>query len=386
MDTIYQCFFSENNRSIFTILDIIILLYIWSKTGFSLYTDLYNQNKARSYFFLIFLFCMFSMWASDWYHYLEEFEMVKSYGALHINLESFYIWLIESVCTNYMQFRFIIWGAAVYILYLLFRRISLPLELLIFVFCGIWLIWFSYARVSLAMALIFLGYSLWYKPIGTRKLLSRCIAIAVMCSAFFFHKSAAFGIAVAFFAIASEKFSKKTTIIYLILLPLLVILIRGYIVDFLYMDFDSSENELQANLAAGQRNFTEISSSTKGLGSIIRDFFELAVYYVISYLCLIYSLKKKNELSHVPSELDAFVRICFFLILFASIFAFNLGFNTSTIYRRFILFSFIPCTVAICYFHYYKLFPKITPKVIQLGIIGMFYTIFYSLYCTLLGI
>lgn len=382
--SIYNFIISEGSRAFFTVIDIIILLYIWNKTKSSvLYANSGKENGQLKFALLMFIFCIFSMWAADWYHYLEEFEHVKHYGGEHINLEPVYIWLIENICSNIIQFRVIIWGAAVLLLYKLFRRVSLPTELLVCVFCGIWLIWFSYARASLAMILIYFGFSLCYKPVFSSKSISMIVGICVMALSFFFHKSASFGIAMCLLALITDRLGRKTTTLFLLIIPVVIILARGFIVNFLSMDFDSTGSELEANLAAGQRNFGELSNYSRGIGTIIRDIFELTVYYAVAYMCFKFNQKGFSH-DGIPIELNAFTKLTFFIILFASIFAFNLGFDTTTIYRRFMLYSCVPCAISLAFFHHYQMFPKLTKIVIKFGLIGMFYTIFYSLYRTLL--
>ena len=69
--------------------------------------------KYRFALFLCVIFCVFSFWGTDWFHYLEKFPMLLSGEKGH--MESIYVWIAQNLSPNYIIFRLIIWGGAFYL-------------------------------------------------------------------------------------------------------------------------------------------------------------------------------------------------------------------------------------------------------------------------------
>ena len=82
------------------------------------------------------VFCLFSFWGTDWFHYAEMYFNILYVSGFNTSLESVYT-LIAAISPNYLVFRAIIWGSALYLLCLLFRHVSVRGDLLLSIFCGI---------------------------------------------------------------------------------------------------------------------------------------------------------------------------------------------------------------------------------------------------------
>ena len=72
-------------------------------------------------------------------------------------------------------------------------------------------------------------------------------------------------------------------------------------------------------------------------------------------------------------------------MLATTAFAFDLGANTSAIYRRFLRFSVIPAPIVLAYVYKMHYYPKLAKWTIYIGAFVMFYMIVYAMYCAYLN-
>ena len=328
---------------------------------------------------LMFVFVLFSFWGRDWFGYLNEFE-VLNYGG-RTNIEEIYFWIVQNLCPTYLIFRLIIWGTSLCFLLHMFKRLSIPTHLAIFFFSTIFIIWFSYARVTAAMVLVYYGLTVLYKPYKN-KILSILLGISAIGCAYFFHKSALFGIAAALLTILVNKFEKKTFIILLLCYPVLIYLAQSYLSDFLMADMESEDGGFGANMAAGQR-YLEKSANGHGPGYLIQSFLEKSPHFLLAYISLLF-IRSKNYLD-ASSDIKAFIRLQFFLVLLSSLFMFDLGANTGVIYTRFLRFAVIPSCIILTYFYSTRFKFKYTQIAYYLAFIGTIYAVVYSMYNVYVG-
>lgn len=341
-------------------------------------------SKGRLFFGLLlcFLFCMFSFWGADWFGYIYEIGIIQDYGASNSNLESFYVWIVENVTDNYLLFRAIIWGGALILLLLTLERLSIKFDLAILLFSTVWIIWFSYARVSLAMAMMFYGAAICYRPYKNLKLLSLLLGLTAIICSFFMHKSSLFGIAVLFLSFFTSKNSKTSLILCLLAFPLFIFLAQYYVDSFSSMDFSDDGSELTSYMEAGVKHMNR-ATGRGGLGTLIQKTLEHIPYYLLA----IFSLKSLNPRTYtsLPKDIKLFVRILFFIVLFASIFVFNLGTNTNVLYSRFMRFAGIPATIVLSYFIENHLFERWPKRIYYIALAGSFYSVIYMMYNAYVG-
>ena len=140
--------------------------------------------------FTSFLFCLFSFCCFDWFHYAEMYINLVYMDGFNTSLEYVYYLIANYLSPNYLVFRAIIWGGALFLLCLLFRHVSVRGDLLLVIFCALWLIDFGYGRVVLAYTIMYLGGSVLIKPVKDKMLLSLMFGGALLVISLFFHKSA----------------------------------------------------------------------------------------------------------------------------------------------------------------------------------------------------
>ena len=372
-------FSSFTQTPLLVLLNILVMLYFFVliRPALKNYGNIPNDWIVLAKF-LIILFCLFSFWGVDWFHYAQIFAKIKKYGGTH--MEDVYV-SIAQFSPNYLVFRFIIWGSAVFLVFDFFKRINVNYVLALLIFSATSLIWFSYARVSLAMALMFWGVSVVFNPLYGKKLLSYVVGISAIVASFYFHKTAAFGIGIIGIAFLANKLKGRSILILsALLIPIEFLLIQHYLLDFMLVDARVEEGAWGSSIASGQ-HYLGKETVTSGIGSNIAKFLELLPYYLTAYCCLKLS-GKKHLFEMIPISVKAFVYIAFYFVLFASIFAFDFGYSTEILYGRFMRFAFLPCVVVVSYCYEIVETHKIAKYIVYLGMASTMYQLLYVLYCT----
>ena len=83
---------------------------------------------------------------------------------------------------------------------------------------------------------------------------------------------------------------------------------------------------------------------------------------------------------YVPSDVYAFCIVAVLIIASASVFAFDMGFNTYVFYYRFLNYAMIPSAVLLSYTKTYHIEKGIMKWTYLLGIVASSYIIIYRLY------
>ena len=352
------------------LLDLLLYLLILLIGYNCMQTGKISKSQFVLTMFLFVIFCLYPAWGGDYFHYRESFQYVRQGYGTH--MEDVYVYIIQNITSTYFMFRLVVWGGASYILYKAYKNTEVDTYLSILIFSLLFLPRFSYARVSLAMALTFLGMSLLTYKKGFRNYL---LGILVLVGSFFFHKSALFGIGVVLVSIfLYDRIGKKTLVAVLISFPVLIVVATNFLSDFLLLDAEDFE---MINVESGQNYLTD-EVANKGIAARIIDFLMRATYYLIAIEYLI--IQFKGQYKTFPRSVKAYATASFFSIVFASIFAFDLGVSTQTIYSRFIFFGMIPSAVFVAYCVKEKLYPKWTRLVIAMGIASMLFSLLYACY------
>ena len=313
---------------------------------------------------------MYPAWGGDYFHYRDQFPVVKKGGLTH--MEDVYIYIIRNIASNYLMFRIIVWGGATYLLFQAYKYTNIDARLAMLTFSLLFLPRFSYARASLAMAMSYLGLSL---IITEKKKRNLILGSILLFGSFFFHKSALFGIAVVLLTIfVSERLGKKTLIMILAVFPFLIAAATYFLSDFLLLDADEFE---LLNVEKGQQYLTE-EALNKGLAAKMGEMLMRLTFYsiLIEYIILHF----KGLYSKLPKTVKAYSTASFFTIYISSLFAFDLGVSTQVIYNRFIFFAMIPSACFIAYCLKAGLLKKWTKIVIALGVCSVLFALLYSCY------
>ena len=344
----------------------------------------YNQyeyktnNNAYIAIVLFSLFCMFSFWGTDYFHYMARFRWLSK-GYIDRSIEEVYT-DIAIRSSTYTIFRMIIWGGAIVFCIFIAKNLRISLGLFFLILIGGFITKFSYGRVTLAMSLIFMGVSLIVRE-NNSKFIYKVIGLVCLFLSFYFHKSAPFGIIMAFLSLfLANIMTRKFMNIFLIVYPFLLIILNIIVIHILSIN-QGVDNAI--NINAAQSYLTAKNGTSLGIGAILGNILTWGGYYLTAFVYLksIYSYQY-NEMT-VPMKV--FGTAAFLIVSTATLFAFDLGANTYVYFYRFLFFAMIPCTVFLCYCIIYELFPRLVKNTVKVCIIGTSYQLLYSLYLAFIG-
>lgn len=331
-----------------------------------------NINLTIAIFSIVYL-CIYAFYDTDYYHYLEIFQNVSNGYISH--MEDVYLHLALFADGNYSIFRLCIWGSAILLTFLSFKRFELPLPLAALFFLCLIVLKFGYGRVSLALSIATFGYSFIIKPINP-KILSIIIGILLLSCSSFFHSSVLFYILLLISSLFAVNTGKKLIYFLILIYPLFIYLFQKYGGQFIlqYIDYDES---VQGALNYVNNDF----KGYEGIGVAIRMFMERLPFFLSLLLAII--IKWKGIHKTMPFYMKSITNLCIFLVLSTFIFSFETSVNTYSLFYRFLYFTMIPMVILVTYCHTNSIIPKIVNIIFWCGFIASFYNLIYSLYCNI---
>ena len=369
----------DESSAFLVFIDIVLYLIIFYnlKRALRYPFETTNNNRIWGIFFIV-IFVLFSFWGSDWFHYYEMFPDIKS--GYNIHVEEVYL-TIGAISPNYIIFRLLIWGSGLALFAKTISKLEVSKDLCWFIFASSYLIWFSYARASLAMAIAFCGFAL---LVGKdKKLIEVLLGFVLILCSFFFHKSSAFAIGCIALTLISQRYPKLTYTLLILSFPLLVIYINSSLSELMMMSFDADSGDMDSYMKSGQRYLDGSQGGGAGMGEKLRNILERVPYYCTAALSSYAIFKNRIDL---PSSIKPFMVLQVIIVLMSSAFLFtSANFTTGTIYVRFLRFSFIPTAIVLAYLYQSGFAHKYVRYNVYLAIMGTMYAITYSFYCRILG-
>lgn len=378
---------------VFTNLLMIAFLVLLSRKGLR---EPYIFRPWRRYLVILvsFVFCLFSFWGTDWFHYAGMYINLVYMDGFNTSLEDVYYLIANYLSPNYLVFRAIVWGGALYLFCLLCKHVSVRGDLMLALFCAIWLIDFSYGRIVMAYTMMFLGGAVLMKPVRGKMLLSVTLGFSLLGLSLFFHKTAFFGVALVLLALFPRLLNKRTFVLVMMIYPFVLLLVQLLLIQF--MDTAVDPNEHNSSSAAGQ---AYLSDDTREIGPAYLVYLILRYlpYYLvcwIAYKVNLYQLEDDTKEKDarlllpegVPSEIRFFSRLTVYVVLVSTVFLFDLGANTFTLYMRFLMYGFIPACVVLAWAWQNKFCPRMVRLTFLLGLAGTFIGLLYSFYISYLGL
>lgn len=333
------------------------------------------NSRDKVVFLLFSLFCLFPFYSPDTYAYYEYFRLIRQNNTFGIPLEKIYF-DIASAVDSFLLFRVIVWGGACVCTWYTISVLGIRKGAFYLFFIGLFILKFSYARVFISFALIFLGMAVYYKD--NSSLRTKILGVLIVICAYWTHKSAIFGVALALFTILIPSFNKNALKIILILYPVLIILSNIIITHFFDIGFD--EGDLAQNTA---RHYLETDRSAIGIGKMIENILTRYSFYVAIYIYI--KMIFKGHFKRLPLRIQKFATVGFLLIIFATVFAFDLGYNTRIYYYRLLHFSIIPVSVFLGYLYQSRYKLKLLRITWKIGFLGCIYAFLYTLYNALVS-
>ena len=376
---------------VFSNLLMVALLLLLSWKGFK---EPYSLRPWRRYLMILIslAFCLFSFWGTDWFHYAEMYMNLVYMDGFNTSLEDVYYYIANYLAPNYLMFRLVVWGTALYLMCLLMKHASAQGDLILCFLCTVWLIYFGYGRVSLAYTSMYLGGLIIYKPINGKVLLSLMLGSLLLIASLFFHKSSVYGVALTLLAFLPKMLNKRTFLLLLIAYPWLVLITQLLVAQFMNTAVDPTARNTGAT--ASMTYLTEDPFEI-GLAYSLQLTLECVPYYLLAFLGYRLNILTETDdesvnggepVHPVPADIRFFGRLLFYIVATASVFAFNLGVNTRILYVRFLRFAFIPACIVLAWAWQSGRFPRLAKYTFLLALAGTGYALLYSFYVAYVGV
>lgn len=334
----------------------------------------FKQSRYLMGLSMIVLFFIFPFWGNDFFHIAIAYSYIANGGNTH--MESIYVWIMQNLCHEYISFRMLIWGGSLVLFHLAIKTLGVNKYIAWAVFVPISLLWGSYARVTLSMAFMFYAYALWNSG-GEKIFFKKVLAILMIISSFYFHKTSMFGIAIVVIASILKMEKKYSVYLLLLLIPVLYVGLQLFIADFMLQDGERGGDLWEGSIYSGQ-SYMESDIEVRSFANTVVQYLERAVYYLtafISFLCY-----RRGQMSNFCIELKSFIRLQLLFVFVSSLFLFDIGFNATVIAERFFRFNFFPTTIVVAYYIQNGIYPNHTKWVLRLGALMTTISLLYCLY------
>lgn len=305
------------------------------------------KNGVQVALFICLLVLLFPMAGGDYYDYKEWVEHAKANDIDSLSLyeehyEKVYWAIVGLVHNNYLMFRLVVWGGALFLTYKAGRILKLDKDVFILYLAILVTINLTTSRVILAMAIAFLGMALIVNPTPKRgkALLLRVIGALLVISSIYFHRSAIFLLAI--IPLSLLKINKRNLTVAFILFPIVVIIVNTNMIDFI-MNTDSD-----SLIDAGTAMYYMGNDKRKmGIAMIIL----FALYYIPMALYILLILKNIHNRNSEkwPVYVQKFMNASLLVIVFSSIFLFTTSAETFKLFERFTAYLFIPMAFTMTY-------------------------------------
>lgn len=364
-----------DNMADLVLVSIAIFVVLWLSCYFACRSSARIQNKPKAKWWIAILliaFCVFAFYDTDYFHYQWNYLNIQRGHEERSNFEDIYVFISQNV-SDYLLFRCIVWGTAIFCLFKIFKILKLDFNKAILIFVSIGLLKFAYARVSLAMAIIFLGLALYTTRRNSLiKPVKLVLCLAVIACAFYFHKSAAFGIGVALLSLIPLTKTRLTVMV--LLFPIFVLIVEYGLYDYV-MSLDKQTETFSVGTAQHY-----LATEFKGYspGRLIRILLERTPFYITIYL--ISKSIYKNDYTHLSFPIKVVFNSTFLTVYFASIFLFINDIEVTIIYFRFLYFSFIPMCISLLILLHMNRFKKLAKITLAIGLMGTCYSLLFCYY------
>ena len=243
---------------------------------------------------------------------------------------------------NFIIFRMFVWWGALFLVLHTNKRFKGDNFLVAYSLFAMFLLEFSYARATLAMAVYFYGLSFLCIPLKRWEKLSTLLGLSIILFSYTFHRSMAFLIVATPFVFIT--INKKNLIILLLLFPVAV----GWLSELFFSTIDNQtiSDELIMGKLEGysDRDWTE-ELNLKGL---FLTWINYITIYAMVIVGAILAVGKKGK--NLPTSYIRFIKISIIIVLIASLFLF-IDIPNDIFYYRILIMAVIPITLFFCYLY-----------------------------------
>ena len=317
---------------------------------------LYTQENYRARTTLLFsgllLFALTSFVGDDFFHYYEFMYEYRGqvFGDQELGLEAFYQYLISFIDGNYFLFRLVVWGGSLVFVTYAARKFEANLYHTLFLILAGFIITFSYARATLAMAVFSVGAVI-ISVASERDLKNRVFPIIlgfiVMACSMYFHRSmlAVLALAVCWLLMPWKRQMSRFS---LWLFPIFVA-ICSFIMKTAFEELFTVANSMDDETGTLTRAeyYAEQDSVENNVNGYIRLAFHYAAFY-FPFLIVGNAIRSKSVAEQMDKRGIWLYQIIYLIFIFATSFLF-MKVDMATLLDRYLYMSFIPLSILIAY-------------------------------------
>lgn len=307
----------------------------------------FHSQEKKGLWFALLLFCLYAFWDTDYFSFARVF-----YEGLEDFRDPIYQYIAKISFGSYIVFRFWIWGGAILLVRDTAKRFKLNENNFCFVFTVFFLLTFSYARVSLGMALYFWGLS--FLLIKDRAFFYRFFKVVVsFIFAYWVHRSML--VIILLTPLAFIKLTKKKIVFFAVLLPFIILSIQIVLGNIIAGALLSGENEFSQSALGYAQSAIEVSFNWKW--ELITTLRYWSFYIALIYILYIFFIK--NKWKDCNSEIRSLLTLTLFIIIMAVtilVIAGNKILGLWVVGYRYLYMSGIPLCIIMSYLYQKNIF------------------------------
>ena len=318
----------------------------------NLYVKESNRGAIALLFCGILLFSMTAFVSDDFFHYYEEMFEYRGrvFGDQETGFEAFYQYLISFIDGDYFLFRLVVWGGSLVLTIYAIRNFGANVYHTLFLILAGFIITFSYARATLAMAVFSFGFVL-VSISSERKLkdkvLLTIVGFAILSCSIFFHRSMLPMLVVAFCWVIMpwKRFLAKYSLwLFPIFVAICAVILKNAFEE-LFVVANAIEDE------TGLLNKAETYKEQEQVVHNINGYIRLGLHYATFFFPILlasWSLRSEQNLNAIGKKGIWLYQMVFLIAIFATSFTF-LNIDSSVLFYRYLYMSFIPLSILIAY-------------------------------------
>ena len=309
-----------------------------------------NKGGAVFLFCGILLFSLTSFVDADFFHYYETMSEYKNqlFVDQERGLEVVYQYLIGFINGNYFLFRLIVWGSSLLLVVFAANKLRVDVcQTLFLLFIG-FILTFSYARASLAMAVFSVGVVIICNALqGTikKRIFSVIFGLAIIAGSIYFHRSMIpmFVVSICWVLM---PWKRKIAGHSLWLFPIFVALC-AIVMDNVFKELFVFANAFEDEMGVLDKAelYAEQESVVHNINGYIRLFLHYSSFYV-PFVLISNVFRNKEKLQSVDSRIIWLYQIVFLIYVMSSSILF-LDFDSRVFFYRFLYVAFIPMSILI---------------------------------------
>lgn len=308
---------------------------------FIAYAYKYKRQSAPITWVLIIVFLLFAYWDTDYFSFRQMF-----YTSLEGFRDPLYYYLSLISFNSYTVFRLIIWGTALLLFKKTSDRYGISPNIAAYVFSIFFLLTFSYARVSLGMAMYFYGLSFLTKPHPKNKFWGTIWGLLFIGCSYFGHRSLLVLIGLA--PIALIKLNRKTILI----LGIIGVMVSGFattlLSDLISGSLSVSDTMGAAGEAAEQYANIEIEMEYNWKFALMRNLRFYSIYIAMAYIA--WKVAFSKEANNIGPEIKRLATISCAILIFSVSFLLAPSWGADIIGYRYLYMVGLPICTIIAYF------------------------------------